>query len=166
MSVRSLNKVMLIGNLTRDPELRYTSGNIAVCTLGIATNRAWKDQSGELKESAEFHNVVVWGKMGETCHQLLAKGMKVYVEGSLTTRSWEDDSGKTNYRTEIRAEDWILLDSKGKFGAGGSGSSSSDDAVQQSSKSSKKSAEELLDEMTDAEEGGKKSDDPLDDMPF
>lgn len=164
MSVRSLNKVMLIGNLTRDPELRYTAGNTAVCTLGMATNRAWKDQNGELKESTEFHNIVVWGKMAETCHQILAKGMKVYVEGSLTTRSWDDENGKTNYRTEIRVEDWMLLDGKGRAGAGAS--AAADDSNTTSTKSNKKSAEELLEEMSGDDSSDKKSEDPLDDMPF
>jgi single-strand DNA-binding protein len=167
MSVRSLNRVMLIGNLTRDPELRYTAGNAAVCTFGLATNRAWKDQNGELKEAVEFHNIVVWGKMAETCHQILSKGMKVYIEGSLSTRSWDDESGKTNYRTEIRTEDWILLDGKGRPGAGGNGGAGDDQSSQSTNpKAKKKSAEDLLDEMTQEEEGGKKSEDPLDDMPF
>ncbi|MDX9739176.1 MAG: single-stranded DNA-binding protein [Candidatus Dojkabacteria bacterium] len=116
MSARSLNKVQLIGNLTRDPELRYTTGGTPVVTFGMATNKSWKDQDGNLKEVAEFHNVVAWNKMAEICQQLLAKGMKVYVEGSLTTRSWEADDGSTRYKTEIRVDDMILLDSKGKQG--------------------------------------------------
>ncbi|KKP65513.1 MAG: Single-stranded DNA-binding protein [candidate division WS6 bacterium GW2011_GWE1_34_7] len=118
MSARSLNKVQLIGNLTREPELRYTTGGTPVVTFGLATNRSWKDQNGETKEVAEFHNIVAWNKMAEICQQLLAKGMKIYVEGSLTTRSWEADDGSTRYKTEIRVDDMILLDSKGKQGAG------------------------------------------------
>lgn len=83
MSVRSLNKVQLIGNLTKDPELRYTTAGTPVATFGVATNKSWKDQDGNTKEVAEFHNIVAWNKMAEICQQLLAKGMKVYIEGSL-----------------------------------------------------------------------------------
>ena len=82
---RSLNKVMLIGNLTRDPEMRYTPQGTAVCTFGVATNRSWTTESGEKKEDAEFHNVVAWNKLAEICTQLLKKGRKVYVEGRLST---------------------------------------------------------------------------------
>jgi single-strand DNA-binding protein len=118
MAARSLNKVMLIGNLTRDPEMKYTASGATVTTFGIATNKSWKDDSGELKELAEFHNIVSWNKLAEICQQLLAKGMKVYLEGSLNTRSWEADDGSKRYRTEVRITDMILLDSKGKQGAG------------------------------------------------
>jgi single-strand DNA-binding protein len=84
----------------------------------MATNKSWKDQDGNVKEIAEFHNIVSWNKMAEICQQLLAKGMKVYIEGSLSTRSWEADDGSTRYKTEVRVNDMILLDSKGKQGAG------------------------------------------------
>lgn len=118
MSVRSLNKVMLIGNLTRDPEIRYTNNGATVVSFGLATNKSWKNPEGELQESTEFHNIVAWGKMAEICQQLLAKGMKVFVEGSMSTRSWEDESGATRYKTEVRVNEMILLDSKGKAGTG------------------------------------------------
>ena len=118
MAARSLNKVMLIGNLTRDPELKYTASGAAVATFGLATNKSWKDDKGELKELAEFHNIVSWNKLAEICQQLLATGMKVYVEGSLNTRNWEGDDGNKRYKTEVRITDMILLDSKGKQGAG------------------------------------------------
>jgi single-strand DNA-binding protein len=84
----------------------------------MATNKSWKDESGELKELAEFHNIVAWNKLAEICQQLLAKGMKIYVEGSLNTRSWEGDDGQKRYRTEVRITDMILLDSKGRQGVG------------------------------------------------
>lgn len=119
MATRSLNKVFLIGNLTRDPEIRYTSSGAAVCSFGMATNRSWKDSEGEIREEAEFHNLVSWNKMAEVCYQILAKGMKVYIEGELRTRSWDDDEGNTKYRTEIKVNEMILLDSKNKTGAGG-----------------------------------------------
>ncbi len=120
MSARSLNKVQLIGNLTREPELRYTTGGTPVVTFGLATNKSWKDQDGNMKEVAEFHNIVAWNKMAEICQQLLSKGMKVYIEGSLTTRSWEAEDGSTRYKTEVRVNDMILLDNKGKQGNGAS----------------------------------------------
>jgi single-strand DNA-binding protein len=117
---------MLIGNLTRDPEIRYTANGTAVVTFGIATNKSWKDEAGEQKELTEFHNIVAWGKIAEICQQLLGKGMKVYVQGSLTTRSWTDEaSGVMKYRTEVRVEDMILLDSKGRQGTGSDTDSSS-----------------------------------------
>jgi len=121
MASRSLNKVLLIGNLTRDPEMRYTNSGTPVVTFGLATNKSWKDADGETKELAEFHNLVAWNKMAEICQQLLVKGMKVYIEGSLNTRSWEAEDGSTKYKTEIRVEDMILLDSKGKQGVGSDG---------------------------------------------
>lgn len=122
MAVRSLNKVMLIGNLTRDPELRYTSNGTAVASMALATNKSWKNQDGEMQESVEYHNLVAWGKTGEICHQLLSKGVKVYIEGELTTQSWEGDDGVKRYKTEVKVSEMILLDSKGRTGAGSDGS--------------------------------------------
>lgn len=112
MSSRSLNKVILIGNLTRDPELRYTPTGAAVCTLGVATNRTWVTDSGEKKEETEFHRVVAWNKLAELCSQLLAKGRKVYVEGRLRKSAWEAQDGTQRTSTEIVIEDMIVLDSK------------------------------------------------------
>lgn len=112
MAARSLNKVTLIGNLTRDPELRYTPAGTAVCTFGVATNRSWTTQTGETKEETEFHRIVAWNKLGELCSQLLAKGRKVYVEGRLATRSWTAQDGTQRTSTEIVIEDMIILDSK------------------------------------------------------
>ncbi len=107
---RSLNKVMLIGNLTRDPELRYTPQGTAVCTFGVATNRQWTTESGEKKEDAEFHKVVAWNKLAEICSQLLTKGRKVYVEGRLQTRSWTGQDGAQRTTTEIVITDMVILD--------------------------------------------------------
>ena len=112
MSARSLNKVILIGNLTRDPELRYTPAGTAVCTIGLATNRSWTTQTGETKEETEFHRIVAWNKLAELCAQLLTKGRKVYVEGRLSTHSWIGQDGNQRTTTEIVIEDMILLDSK------------------------------------------------------
>lgn len=107
---RSLNKVILIGNLTRDPELRYTPNGTAVCTIGIATNRQWKTESGEKKEDVEFHRLVAWNKLAEICANLLKKGRKVYVEGRLQTRSWQAQDGAQRSTTEIVISDMIVLD--------------------------------------------------------
>ena len=109
---RSLNRVQLIGNLTRDPELRYTPNGSAVCSFGLATNRTWKKETGEKHEEAEFHNIVSWNKLAEICSQFLTKGRKVYVEGRLATRSWTGQDGAQRSRTEIVISDMILLDSK------------------------------------------------------
>jgi single-strand DNA-binding protein len=121
---RSLNKVTLIGNLTRDPELRYTPQGTAVCTFGIATNRQWSTDSGEKKEDVEFHRIVAWQKLAELCAQLLGKGRKVYVEGRLQTRKWTGQDNVERTTTEIVISDMIILDSRG---AGGGESASNDD---------------------------------------
>lgn len=109
---RSLNRVELIGNLTRDPELRYTPQGTAVCTMGIATNRTWQTENGEKKEDVEFHRIIAWNKLAELCSQLLSKGRKVYVEGRLQTRSWTAQDGAQRSITEIVINDMLILDSK------------------------------------------------------
>src|SRR4030067_27710 len=113
---RSLNKVTLIGNLTRDPELRYTPSGAAVCTFGLATNRAWTTEGGEKHEEAEFHRIVSWNKLAELCSQFLTKGRKVFVEGRLSTRSWNAQDGTQKTITEIVISDMILLDSRRQEG--------------------------------------------------
>lgn len=110
MSARSVNKVILVGNLTRDPELRYTPQGTAVASFGMATNREWVSE-GVKKEAADFHNVVAWNKLGELCSQLLAKGSKVYVEGRLQTRDWVNEDGQKRYKTEVVIDEMILLSS-------------------------------------------------------
>jgi single-strand DNA-binding protein len=112
-----LNKVMLIGNITRDPELRSTASGQSVASFSIATNRVWKDpSSGERRESAEFHNIVAWGKLAEICGQYLRKGSKLYVEGRLQTRNWQGQDGNKRYTTEIVMENMIMLDRKPQGG--------------------------------------------------
>lgn len=122
----SLNRVQLIGNLTRDVEVKQIPGGQTVATFGVATNFSWKDQSGEKKDKTEFHNIVAWGKLAEICGQYLKKGGKVFVEGRLQTRDWEAEDGTKRYRTEIVAENMIMLDRKGDAAPGGTYSSSSD----------------------------------------
>lgn len=119
MATRSLNKVQLIGNLTRDPELRYTPQGAAVCTFGLATNRYWVTEAGEKREEAEFHRIVAWNKLAELCAQLLFKGRRVFVEGRLQTRSWTAQDGTQRQTTEIVIEDMIILDSKRAPGEAG-----------------------------------------------
>ncbi|HYC55470.1 MAG TPA: single-stranded DNA-binding protein [Candidatus Binatia bacterium] len=100
----SLNKVMILGNLGQDPELRNTSGGKAVTTLRVATNESWMDASGQRQERTEWHSVVVWGRQAENCKQYLSKGRSVFVEGRLQTRKWTDNSGAERYMTEIVAD--------------------------------------------------------------
>jgi single-strand DNA-binding protein len=111
MASRNLNKVILIGNLTRDPEMRYTPQGTAVASFVIATNREWT-VNGEKKQTVDFHNVVSWNKLAEICGQLLKKGTKVYVEGRLQTRDWMDKDNKKRYKTEVVIEDMIVLTAK------------------------------------------------------
>jgi len=110
---RSLNRVQLIGNLTRDPELRYTPAGTAVVSFSIATNRSWTTDTGEKKDEADFHRIVAWNKLAEICSQFLTKGKKVYVEGRLSTRSWTGQDGVQKSTTEVIISDMILLDSLG-----------------------------------------------------
>ena len=110
MSVRSLNKVMLIGNLTRDPNLRFTPNGTAVCSFGLATNRSWTpSDGGEKQEKVEYHNIVAWSKLAEICGQLLHKGDKVYVEGRLQTREWKSDDDQERKITEVVIDNMMLL---------------------------------------------------------
>lgn len=109
----NLNKAMIIGNVTRDPEVRTTPTGQTVASLGVATNRRWTDQSGQKKEQVEYHNIVAWRKLAEIISQYVKKGSKVYVEGRLQTRSWDDQSGAKRYKTEIVAENLIMLDRAG-----------------------------------------------------
>ena len=109
----SLNKVMLIGRLGQDPEVRYTQSNTAVATLSLATSERYKDGNGEQQERTEWHRVVAWGRLAEICQQYLNKGSLIYVEGPLQTRSWEDNQGQKRYTTEIKALQMTMLDSRG-----------------------------------------------------
>lgn len=112
MASRSINKVILIGNLTRDPELRYTPTGAAVCTIGLATNRTWTTEGGEKKEETEFHRVVAWNKLAELCSQLLHKGDKAYFEGRLRTTKFNGNDGVEKTSTEIVAEEMMILSSR------------------------------------------------------
>lgn len=113
MPSRCLNRVLLIGNLTRDPELRYTPAGMAVTSFGLATNRVWVTKQGERKEDAQFHRIVAWNKLAELCSQLLSKGRRIYVEGRIQYREITDQSGVRKQVSEIVIDDMIILDNKG-----------------------------------------------------
>lgn len=113
MPSRCLNRVMLIGNLTRDPELRYTPAGMAVVSFGLATNRVWVTKQGERKEDAQFHRIVAWNKLAELCSQLLSKGRRVYVDGRIQYREFSDQENNKKQIAEIIIDDMIILDNKG-----------------------------------------------------
>ena len=112
MARRGVNKVILIGNVGADPELRYTPSGTAVTNFNMATNESWTDSSGERQERTEWHRIVVWGRRAEICNQYLRKGSKVYIEGRLQTRNWEGQDGQKRYTTEVVARDMQILDSR------------------------------------------------------
>jgi single-strand DNA-binding protein len=114
-----LNKVMLIGHLGADPELKYTPAGIPVASFRIATNESYKDQEGNLVPRTEWHNIVAWRKSAELLNEYVRKGSKIYIEGRLQTRNWEDKDGAKRYMTEIVVDDFMFLDSKGNGGHGG-----------------------------------------------
>ena len=130
---KSFNQAIVMGNLTRDPELRSTPSGQQVASFSVATNRVWNDPSGERKEAVEYHEIVAWGKLGELAAQYLAKGRKVMVIGRLQTRQWEAQDGSKRQRTEIVATDVNFLDSRGDGAAApaapASSASKSDDVV-------------------------------------
>jgi single-strand DNA-binding protein len=147
-----LNKVMLIGNLTRDPEMRMTPSGQSVATFSIATNRRWKGNDGEVKDDAQFHEIVIWGKLAEIAEQYLNKGKKIYIEGRLQTRNWEGQDGVKRNKTEIVATDLIMLDRKGDGGA--DFSSKSEKVSESSKKEIKEDQDPAIEEVN------------LDDIPF
>ena len=111
-----LNKVMLIGRVTKEPEVRTLQTGQAVASFSVATNRQWTDASGQKQEKAEFHNIVAWRKLAEIVQSYVKKGMKIYIEGRMETRSWEDPQGQKKYRTEIVCDNMIMLDGKASTG--------------------------------------------------
>ncbi|MGI9174980.1 MAG: single-stranded DNA-binding protein [Rhodothermales bacterium] len=125
---RGINKVILIGNLGQDPELRYTGSGTAVCNLRLATNESYKDSDGNLVEKTEWHSIVAWSRLAEICGEYLKKGSQVYFEGSLQTRQWEDREGNTRYTTEVKAREMMMLSGRGE---GSDGSNEYDQRPQQ-----------------------------------
>jgi len=117
----SLNRVQIIGNLTKDPELKQIPGGQMVATFSVATNLTWTDKAGQKQQKVEYHNIVVWAKLAEICAQYLKKGSKAFFEGRLQTRDWEGEDGIKRYRTEIVVENMIMLDRKGDAMGEGAG---------------------------------------------
>jgi single-strand DNA-binding protein len=115
--IMSVNKVILIGRLGQNPEVRYTPAGAAVANFSVATNESWSDKSGQKQERTEWHRVVVWGKLAELCSQYLAKGRQVYLEGRLQTRQWQDKDGQTKYTTEVQAQTVQFLGAQAGAGA-------------------------------------------------
>ena len=162
---RSLNRVQLIGNLTRDPELRYTPNGTAVCTFSIATNRSWTTDTGEKKDEVEFHRIVAWNKLAELCSQFLTKGRKVFVEGRLSTRSWNAQDGTQKQTTEIVISDMILLDSR-REGTQEQTEEVSQEEKQLPKKTSKKEETEEKEEVEETKEQPSEDEIAPDDIPF
>lgn len=136
----SLNRVQLIGNVTKDPDVRQIPGGVTVATFSLATNYTWKDQSGQKQDKAEFHNLVAWRKLGEIVAQYVKKGSKIFAEGRIQTREWEGQDGAKRYKTEIILDNMIMLDKKGatsgSYGDSASGESDREHASMRSSSSS------------------------------
>jgi single-strand DNA-binding protein len=128
----NLNKAMIIGNLTRDPELRSTPSGQNVASFSVATNLVWTDQSGQQQKKTEFHNVIAWRKLADICGQYLKKGSKVYIEGRLQTTDWTGQDGVKRYRTEIVTENMIMLDKSGSSSSDGGydGPATGDEEIQ------------------------------------
>lgn len=157
----SLNRAEIIGNLTRDPEVRQTPNGNMVASVGIATNRRWRDrQSGEMKEQTEFHNVVFWGKLAEIVQQYLKKGRQVYVDGRLQTRTWESEDGKKNYKTEIIAENMVMLGNRSD------GESSSNYDNQDSPAASAPASKPSSDDSSSSQGGNDEEEIKVEDLPF
>ncbi|MBU0579313.1 single-stranded DNA-binding protein, partial [Patescibacteria group bacterium] len=171
-AVRSLNKVMLIGNLTRDPNLRFTPKGTAVCSFGLATNRSWTPaDGGEKQERVEFHNVVAWAKLAEICGQLLHKGDKVYLEGRLQTREWKGDDDQSRRTTEVVIDNMILLRSAGGYSGGqgnnkNDGNDNSGDSSGDNNDDNDGDSPEELKKESPAKEAQVEVEDVADDIPF
>ena len=163
---RSLNRVQLIGNLTRDPELRYTPSGTAVCSFSIATNRSWTTDTGEKKDEADFHRIVAWNKLAELCSQFLVKGRKVYVEGRLQTRSWAAQDGTQKQTTEIVINDMILLDSKRTGDQEVVAAEEAEEPVEEVHKAEKTTKAKTAKKEEAAEEEPKEDEIAPDDIPF
>ena len=142
----SVNKVILVGNLGRDAELRYTPGGAAVATLNMATTEVWNDKAGQKQEKTEWHRVVLWGKTAESLNEYLTKGKQIYVEGRLQTRQWDDKDGNKRYTTEIRGDKVVLLGGGSGRGAGGMSRGAGDDMGGHAGSPAPESSEPLTDD--------------------
>ena len=163
---RGINKVILVGNLGADPELRYTGSGTAVCNIRLATNESYKDSNGDMVEKTEWHSVVAWARLAEICGEYLKKGSQVYFEGSLQTRQWEDKDGNTRYTTEVKAREMMMLSDRGSSGGGGGGfdqSRSGNDSYDQSRGGGQRPQQQQRQPQA---AGGDYTFEPDDDLPF
>lgn len=158
MAQRSLNKVLLLGNVGKDPEVRYTASGRAVATFSLATSQRWKDQEGNDQEKTEWHRIVAWGRLGEICGEFLSKGKQVYIEGRIQSREWEDQDGNKRVTVEIVANDMILL------GNVGASSRSSEEGAKKSASSGGQGQQVAKPKADD--KGGHYPPTPDDDIPF
>lgn len=158
---RSVNKAILIGNLGSDPEVKYTGTGTAVCNFNIATNESYKDSDGNFVEKTEWHRVVAWARLAEICGEYLKKGSKIYCEGSIQTRSWDDKDGNTKYTTEIKMREMMMLDGRDGDGGGsynGGGQQQQRGGQQQQRSSNRQESQPAY--------SGNDSFQPDDDLPF
>ena len=163
---RGVNKVILIGNLGQDPELRYTGSGTAVCNMRLATSETYKDRDGNMVENTEWHTCVAWSRLAEICGEYLKKGSQVYFEGQLQTRQWEDKEGNTRYTTEVKVREMTML---GGRDGGGGGSDSYDQSPQpqrQSSNGGGRQGNSGGGQRQSATSGDDYSFEPDDDLPF
>lgn len=165
MASRGLNKVMIIGNLGAEPEVRFTAGGSAMANLNIATSESWRDkQTGEQQEKTEWHRVVIFGKLAEIVQQYVHKGSKIYIEGRLQTRKWQDNSGQDRYTTEIVANEMQMLD--GRSGGGGGAANFEQAAPQQQARSQQSQPQQAPQQQAPAQSAPPQIDDFDDDIPF
>ncbi|MGB3541561.1 single-stranded DNA-binding protein [Rubrivirga sp.] len=168
---RGVNKVILVGNLGSDPELRYTGSGTAVCNFSLATTESYKDRDGNQVENTEWHRVVAWARLAEICGEYLSKGRQVYIEGQLQTRQWEDKDGNTKYTTEIKAREMQMLG--GRDGGGGGGDNSGGGNYDQSPRPQRQASNngggqqrQQAPASSDGGNDGGYSFEPDDDLPF
>ncbi|NQV71905.1 single-stranded DNA-binding protein [bacterium] len=163
---RGVNKVILVGNLGQDPELRYTGSGTAVCNLRIATNESYKDANGEWVERTEWHSVVAWSRLAEICNEYLKKGSQAYFEGSLQTRSYDDKDGNTKYVTEIKAKEMMILSGRESGGGGGGSYDGGSQSSGSSNGGARKAAAPAAARAADSGSADDYTFEPDDDLPF
>ncbi|OZC01968.1 single-stranded DNA-binding protein [Rubricoccus marinus] len=165
---RGINKVILVGNLGSDPELRYTGSGTAVCNFSLATSESYKDRDGNQVENTEWHRIVAWARLAEICGEYLKKGRQVYIEGQLQTRQWEDKDGNTRYTTEVKAREMQMLGGRDDSSGGGGGNyGDSNDSYDQSPRPQRQSSGGGQRQSAPSSGGGDNYDfTPDDDLPF
>ena len=158
MAQRSLNKVLLLGNIGRDPEVRYTASGKAVATFTLATSQRWRDQDGNDQERTEWHRIVAWGRLGEICGEYLSKGKQIFIEGRIQSREWEDQDGNKRTTVEVIANDMIML--------GGGSYSSNRDVDETTSKPSSRQPRSQAESHKRPDDSRSYPPPPEDDIPF